>query len=234
MNTLNLRFGVVFFSLTAIVFAGYMKLFMTAPSVDNRKADHHTFAQADKQNHSLEKNSPFRKKTTLKTAAKAPLKNRKPKAKISYSPPPVVLRETYESEPVESNLDENWDEEAYTEAYMEKQANMSQEELAAQEVVFALDDQMMEYSENYEQDDAMYQQVKHFFRDLDEQSASKFRYLDLNCSNAICRLAVRVPDSSSQYEFLDNKVNELDMFSQNYADIKVNADDSRIIVLYLS
>ncbi len=234
MNTLSLKFWILLISLIVIIITGSQQLLTIEPLTTKPNNTHASFVQLKEAKQPLKNKSPNSKTQASKTATQIAVKQAKPIAKNRFRPAPTIVRETYEPEPMEINLDENWDEEAYTAAYMEQQANMSKEELAAQETIFALDDQMLEFSEDFERDDAMYKQVKQYFHDMDEVSASKFRFLHLQCSNAICRLAVKVPDTNSQYELLDNRINDMDLFEQNYADIQINNDDSRIVILYLS
>lgn len=114
------------------------------------------------------------------------------------------------------------------------QSELTHDELAVQEKIGSFENQMMHETDNFAWDDENAYELRQFFGVEDHAEQQKHSLVDLHCANEVCRLLVIVSNAQNQYELMDDLAYQLYWLEQSYVDVTVNADDSRMVVIYLT
>lgn len=115
-----------------------------------------------------------------------------------------------------------WNEDLYVEQLSQQYDAMTEEERTAQKYIQQLDHELV-----WEND---YSQIDEFNSLIEEASINSI--LDLTCSKLHCRLAVQLADVTAQFKVKDQLKDKLKGWQHSVSEVKVNADDSRLLIVY--
>jgi len=139
-----------------------------------------------------------------------------------------ILRETQAQNNI---VDENWDETNYVISERENQKNLSFEALLAEKTIQTLESQLAEDMFSLEPEDEKIIALQQY---LETDIDPNYQLLNLQCSKMVCQVVSKISDAQNQKAFIRDLTSKFDWPEKSYADIKINADDSRLVTLYLT
>lgn len=221
-----------------IVIAGLMALSMVVLVTDPQSSDQTVLPQIDKENlaptvRSVNKIIPVitQKETKANSLKTETIQENTELSVLDPASDVIVINYAEDMDYYDESTADEWEEQAYIDHQQSIMDSMTEEELATKQRIASLESQLMRHRDDRVENEAVNQKIEALFTPEDEQQNTPL--IDLRCSKTLCRIALNFADKNAQSDAIYDLTDEMEGWQQSAVEVTVNADDSRILTVYL-